>query len=650
MRTGFRQTPTGLWLPEQTGLQPVAPLYHGSMTYIDHKSVFPGEPDDFPEFKRVVRSLSRTDALLWCARLNILVSDATTIDRDNVHAYCVSTFFGRPDEIERLNAFAKPRGGRDSIEVFFRAQLLELLRWIALLCGDHPYDGRTFESADVRRNFARAALMASDVWAYRAYRDEFNKPGPIEQVRKEILAAVRAANIETAESLHPIFAVARGASLFSDRLFRDAEARALFAQNAGMDIDDYLAMTAQVAVNGLGRGAEAVDNPDKCGMWNMAAYENAPAPLRDASRIYFARESQTIEELRRSLWAGRIDATEENAPAFNLQPLRERPILRTASGRAIIIDPRLFVDRVTIGPLFQVLSACGRDMKRREHIISMFGDTFQSYVTDTFDRMYPTTPGLVRRFVANPREKTNPSDEIADGLLAGARTIALMEIKMALGFADSALLGSTASSEYLAYIRKRYVVTEANASGKQTPKGVGQIARNIKNLADGTWRSDDMELSGIERILTVLVIHDVHLDAPLHSLLLAQEFAAQLGHTQPIDGQDMACGRFRVAHLIVLTIDDLEALETSCKNFALLECLEDYSRDCPDRMMSLHNYLALSPKYRDKLRHNAALASRSLDVLEHCKSKLFLSDENWDQPDATASSTPDSADPADGEP
>jgi hypothetical protein len=79
--------------------------------------------------------------------------------------------------------------------------------------------------------------------------------------------------------------------------------------------------------------------------------------------------------------------------------------------------------------------------------------------------------------------------------------------------------------------------------------------------------------------------------------VLAREFSRTLcgydspGHTQ--------IGEFTVAPLTVMTINDLEILEYSVREFSLGELLRDYSLECPDRFMSLHNFMA-SGLYRMK--------------------------------------------------
>jgi hypothetical protein len=158
----------GLLIPEETlPRRPVATAASDAVgVFASHREIFPDLDDSFTEFKRILRSLSRTDTILWCARLNILVSDSTKADPADVQGHCIARFFTRP-EIDRINKFAAEHGGRQHASVFFRGQLLELIRWASLMCPDLPNDGTTFEDPGVRQSFARAALLASDIWGRR---------------------------------------------------------------------------------------------------------------------------------------------------------------------------------------------------------------------------------------------------------------------------------------------------------------------------------------------------------------------------------------------------------------------------------------------------------------------------------------------------
>ena len=84
----------------------------------------------------------------------------------------------------------------------------------------------------------------------------------------------------------------------------------------------------------------------------------------------------------------------------------------------------------------------------------------------------------------------------------------------------------------------------------------------------------------------------------------------------------MRKGPFRVTPLIVMTIDDLESLETSIEHFSLRDLLRDYSASCDDRNVSLRHFIATS-EYREKIYHNKSIASKALEMLDETMRKIF---------------------------
>jgi hypothetical protein len=122
--------------------------------FVPVSAIYPEVTSDFATFCSLVRSLSRTDTLFWCARLNLILSNPENRDRIGKQEYVIRRFLD-DDQIEHLRRFAAEHGGADGVAVFLRAQLLELMRWTCLLAEDHPNDGETFEDPDVRRTFLR---------------------------------------------------------------------------------------------------------------------------------------------------------------------------------------------------------------------------------------------------------------------------------------------------------------------------------------------------------------------------------------------------------------------------------------------------------------------------------------------------------------
>jgi hypothetical protein len=203
----FGLSPQGLWLPIEPNDQEPPRVNRQHEVFVPHSALFPGQPDDFLEFKRIVRSLSLTDTIFWCARLNILLHSSDE-ERDSLKLESAAVFLTAPGVVERANEFARAYGGANRVNVFFRGQLLELLRWTVLLCQDSPNDGRTFDEPEVRTAFLRAALLASDVWSRRVYGKRFDGELPIEVLRNNVLPSIRLMSMETRSSPNPFLALA----------------------------------------------------------------------------------------------------------------------------------------------------------------------------------------------------------------------------------------------------------------------------------------------------------------------------------------------------------------------------------------------------------------------------------------------------------
>ena len=152
--------------------------------------VFPELTSDFETFRAVVSGLSLTDTILWCARLIRAVTDPSGRTHSERQSSVVIPLLTE-EQRARINEIARQRRGAERTTVFFRGQLLELLRWVCLLCEDQPVDGQTFEDPEVRRRFVQAALLASDIWGRRVYGNRFSTAEGVAAARVRSLGAMR---------------------------------------------------------------------------------------------------------------------------------------------------------------------------------------------------------------------------------------------------------------------------------------------------------------------------------------------------------------------------------------------------------------------------------------------------------------------------
>jgi hypothetical protein len=591
--------------------------------YVPFNEVFPGASSDFASFQSGVKQLSRTDALFWCARLNLLLSNPTNKDDRRKQEAVIPVFF-TTDEVARINAFARTYQGQgydiSHIMVFFRGQLLELMRWVCLWCEDHPDDGVTFERPAVCSTFAQVALIASDLWARRIYGDRFSLDGGRDLAQNRALGAIRGAIADTSLGLDPLLALGRGHAIIGKHLpHLYADLSQEFCARTGFSLDDFYQCLAAFMTTFLNRTPENVQaNP---GLFNVTTVCASAPHVEPLIATYLVLESQTADELQDALWGSERVTRWEDASRYDYKPLRRRPILRASDGRAIIMDPVFYAERASVGPLFLISEGAPR--ARGNEVFSAFGHAFEAYAGSLLRGMYPVPgPGLVDRLCCDVqgKDRVGRPVQIADACLNDVTKAILFEMK-AVWVRDDVVLDDD-YERYLDHLRDKYGVRTGGQGGRSI-KGVGQLARTITNLASGEWTPLTEDFTRVKHLYPVLLVHDPLLDSPVHGKFLAAEFAAALAPEEVGPIGTMRKGRFWVAPLIVMTIDDLEALETSIEHFSLHDLLRDYAAAHSDRVVSLHNYLSTS-EYCRNLYYSRATASNTLEVLRRT-GRLFFS-------------------------
>ena len=91
--------------------------------FIPHDVVFPGEPSSFEAFRDLLRTLSRTDTLITCARFNQTLANTGHHEEHAIQDYAAHRFLGR-EELDRINAWAQREGRTPGdAALFFRGQM-----------------------------------------------------------------------------------------------------------------------------------------------------------------------------------------------------------------------------------------------------------------------------------------------------------------------------------------------------------------------------------------------------------------------------------------------------------------------------------------------------------------------------------------------
>jgi hypothetical protein len=565
--------------------------------------LFPGVKGTEQELIELLTTLSRDDALFHAARLNTLISGPGDFDSKGRQQLALNWLCSNK-QIDQINAFVRSRDkAAGPVTIFFRGQILEFMRWVARYCKNLPGDGETFHEPTRRENLLKALLIAGVLWGNRIFSDKLSGSGKLEHARLRAIGAFRKGVEESNLGPHLGVAFGRGKALFVDYFpHRYPEFADTFRRATGLTIEQYRSCVASLSIYTL------FNNKD--GPLFLTQSVGAATTLRDVFPIYFELEAQTPERLARSLW----DDFEQRG----YRALRERPIMVASDGRAIILDPTFFAEKVSIGALFHVLKDAGR--KKGNEIFGNFGLAFEDYATDILRRMYPSRPPLIDRvaYGLKGKDSKRAAFEI-DASLLDARSAAVFEVKAAW-LREDAIADSTHET-LLRDIRMKYGVEKE--SSKERGKGVAQLARSIGAIARGEWIGPNGEFAGVNVLYPVLLVHDTRLDTPGLGAFLEVEFRTLLGE---ISVEKV------VAPLTVMTIEDLESLESSVEKFSFVELLAAYTRACRDRMQSLHNYMAFSD-YGRRIVPSRYLMESSSEILDVLERELFTKTDSTTEPD-----------------
>jgi hypothetical protein len=405
-------------------------------------------------------------------------------------------------------------------------------------------------------------------------------------------------------------ALSRGVELFQ-RLLPEYYANFAeeFFKSTGMRLDEYYLCLCMLMVHYLNSEIKSgIGGREQPGIFTLKGIRDAAPHMESLFARFLYLRSDTPEEFAAAFWSKGQEEPDEFECEPPLKPLRERPVLRATDGRMVVLDPVCFAEAASVGPLFLVLSETNQ-----KNLFPAFGYAFEAYVGSIFRRMYPD-PGshLTKRLYYDVRDAKNAGIQIADFIIDDVSDIVVIEAKAV--WMQDAKMWQDDPDVLVAHLRAKY-------GGEEKEKGYAQLARNIGKISSLEWQPAGVDLTKTKRIFPVLLVHDEMLDAPVFGYFLAEEFSHALRPDSDA-GSWMTKGDFRVAPLIVMTIGDLECLESSLNKFTMIALLKAYSSATPDRLVSLNNFLAGNSD-EFPLIHNKSLASRCEEILQDCMRRVF---------------------------
>ncbi len=581
----------------------------GISSYVELAELFPDRECSLEYLAECLGALPLNLVLVKCASANQVVSGPGTLNRVDRQRKVAMRLLSA-DAGERLNEIVRTRheGDLEKTTLFFRAQLLELVRWALLLCGPETPALEGDWTQEEKDLFVQAALMCSWISEARV-RAVLQNNKSIEALKDIALVFFRGALDAGLVAADAWRVVGRGQRLFLEYLPKHyPEVEHDFKRATGLSLHEY--MTAAGALVAMHLQLD-----------NTMVLEDAVTLGRDTGyaeeyRAYQELQVWTIDGLRERLWpGGRIPQCLDDIPAFDLKPLREKPIIAMDDGQGIIPDPVLLADSVMIGPLFQLAGRWDDN-----EVFGRFGDAFEEYSVDILARMFPSGEGLHQRLhrkvsTVDIDGKTSEIDACLDYV---ARVI-LLEAKSVFIPDDSVNMCNEA--QFRTELEKRYVRGERDV-------GIGQLARTIRSLATGAWQGPDAECT-FEMAYPVLLVHDRLLVGPLEAQYLANLLVLELDADSVPSSWQWQVGNFRFAPLTILTVEDLENLACS-DGIDFLRILETYASEVPDRKESLHDFLTSSDDFRNSLRIDLALAEAAESLLGDCARQIFGREPNAD--------------------
>ncbi len=568
--------------------------------------VFPEEECTFRRFKELMKQLSLTDTIIWCCRLNLLITNPRPESDQDVQQVLINHFL-TSEQINKLNELAIKKGGADRVFCFFRGQLLQLLRWATLLCKDLEDDGTTFEKPETREIFLKCALIASEIWTNETYEEQLGtEPAEDrEEFMKETLECFRKGSTTTNSTSYPVQYIPRGKEIICNILPKKMpEFETEFTAASDMTLQQYYAVSiALAAMFNNGKLSEAFKTGTS-GLFNLHEIDaGASKAKKDEfnafNQRFFKLEAQDASELKNAFWNG-VQEDDENIDQIHLdfKSLRQKPIFVTKDRRAIIIDPVFFSEKFAAGPIFALPAEI------RGRAIYKYGDAFDEY----------SKSSLVKSL-------QNAKYEHAENLLFDIEPGGSSKIKIdtvlkcpkkketdLIVFETKANFLSDNPDNYIDELDKKYI------NGTDRKVGVSQLADWLIALSEQDKPPTEISEKPIGCVFPVLLLRDSSLTTPPHPEYFATKFRQKIDPKYSLSSGLMRKNNLLIAPLIIIPIGLIELMEQGLKRFSLLQLLTEYSSQNDQRIKSLNNFLYENDEY-ELIQDESPLHKRFADTV-----------------------------------
>jgi hypothetical protein len=540
-----------LILPNTRGAVARHPVSLAVGQFYSHKDVA-GSKATVPQIIGEIQPVPRMEALRWlCSLSKGMLAEGGMKPR--VQIQWARQLF--PSEwCQKLETMMRSEGGSAGA-IFHRRAVWLVLQLSVMSCGE---SAAAMSSEDVAKRVGRACFMASDVLT--DIEAEFQGSLPDDDVT-EWMISVLVPMLDSASARIDFDLLGRARLLWEEvprscAFQSELAALALacfedkFREVHGISLSEFQRFLVALYVRFVGKQLEPNLNPL---LLNLAEDEVGKVFAEEFCTKAIALISQTPEELAIRLLRSR------QSWAFDVTPIRERPLLEVMAGKYCCPDLTLFVRACVDRVYFLLQDAYGKGAFR-----SLVGKLFECYIHRLVDEFAVTT-GPGRTYLSSPRF-CGKQDEAADGILVWTNTAAIMEYKAGLLTTRQRLAG--VPDEVL-----KGIESLASRTTDRGRKGVPQLGKSISRLltteSTVVSQGDTFDLAGCRKLYPVLVCFDEALGTHAVRRWLQPQFDGELAKA--------GGSADRVGPLMVLTIRDVEALTTAGQSVSVEQVLAAYA-------------------------------------------------------------------------
>lgn len=563
--------------------------------------------------KSRLRRFSLNEALRYCADLNLFISSVPEDPLIYIEAQrpLIKMFFPKK-AITKIRKLINRNRESPSRTVFSRSQVLEMIRWTLVCCPEKSKYSYPLQNNQSKTIFSEALLIAGEIASLQIEDTKCFEESDTYKKKLCLLTAVRRLALHSIKVRDLKRAFGRGKMMFFEFLPETLPNFASeFKKQNRLSLEEYFACLTVIITSYLYASPELETGKRH---FITVSHINAQLPhMAKALTDYLGTQAQTIEQLKNVLWS--TDFAKER---LNLKPLREKPLFWLNQDVAMVLDPVIYADKTTLGPLFMINTPF-------HERIGHFGKAFEKYAQHILQIMHPEPEPqlLFGDTLIVPR--TN--EEICDAALIDDESLILFEMKAV--FIPDDILFDEDYEQYVNALRSKY------GKHRNDPRVGDQLAKAINNLITTTWALPNCSIRKIKRIYPILIVYDSLLELKGHFWFCNADFKMALTPDGILAESKlvMAKGQWEIAPLTIMTVDMLEDLEASVKNFSLTQLLYDYFSFYDANFLDANNDLSLrefihQSKYAQKMDAGGSVATKAQELLKESQQILLPENNN----------------------